>query len=57
MDARQALLLVREKWLEEQQGTLDGSIADRYRDACIRFPALMTVAHHMWARELWKDLP
>lgn len=57
MDARQALLLVREKWLEEQQGTLDGAIADRYHEACTRFPALMTVAHHLWARELWKDLP
>ena len=57
MDARQALLLVREKWLEEQQGTIEGVTADRYHEACARFPALMTIAHHLWARELWKDLP
>ena len=52
-----ALLLVRQKYLEEQKTITQSSTAEQYKAACAQFPATMTVAHHLWARELMKNLP
>ena len=57
MKAREALALVREKYREEEKGITIGELADKYKDACNQYPALMTTAHHIWARELFKHLP
>jgi hypothetical protein len=57
MDLRSALLLVREKYIEETNGTKDGPKTAQYVKACQDFPALMNVAHHLWARELMKGMP
>jgi hypothetical protein len=57
MTLQQALTLVRSKFLEEQQGTTTGKTADQYRAACESHPAVMTTAHHLWAREMMKGLP
>lgn len=57
MNAQQALLLVRSKFLEEEKGTTTGKVAEDYRRACDEYPAQMKTAHHLWARELTKNLP
>ena len=57
MNLNQALILVREKYLEEQKGVTTGQKAEEYRHATEEYPATMTVAHHLWARELTKGLP
>jgi len=57
MNANQALLLVREKYLEEQKDVTAGSTAEKYNEACKKYPALMKTAHYLWARELSKNLP
>jgi hypothetical protein len=57
MNGREALLLVREKYLEEEKGITTGKKADEYKRASERYPAMMTIAHYIWARELTKDLP
>jgi len=57
MNAREALALVRDKYLEEQQGTMTGPKAEKYRQACEKYPAMMTTAHHLWAIELAKNTP
>jgi hypothetical protein len=51
------LSLVRAKYLEEQKGVIDSPTADEYKQACEKFPSTMTVAHHLWAKELMKGLP
>lgn len=55
MTLQEALLLVRDKYLEEQNGVAESSTADRYKQACEKFPATMTVAHHYWAKEVIKS--
>lgn len=57
MDLREALLLVRAKYLEEQKGRTSGAKADEYKSAQKEFPATMAVAHHVWAQELAKQQP
>jgi hypothetical protein len=57
MTLQEALLLVREKYLEEQKGITDSPTAEKYKQACEKFPSMMTAAHHLWARELMKGLP
>jgi hypothetical protein len=57
MNPQQALTLVRNKFLEEQKGTTTGTVAEQYRRACDEYPAQMTTAHHIWAREISKGLP
>ena len=57
MNLQDALLLVREKYLEEQRQVTTGPTSERYLKACKDFPATMNVAHELWARELSKDLP
>ena len=57
MNAQQALMLVREKYLEEQKGITTGLKADEYKRACEEYPAMMTTAHHLWAMELAKNMP
>jgi hypothetical protein len=56
MTLQEALLLVREKYSEEQKGVIDSLTADKYKQACEKFPSTMTAAHHLWARELMKGL-
>jgi hypothetical protein len=57
MNAQQALQLVRSKFLEEERGITTGKVADQYRRACDEYPAQMTNAHYVWAREFTKALP
>ncbi len=57
MNLKQALMLVREKYLEEQKGVATGAKADQYERACEEYPAMMTTAHYLWATECAKDLP
>ena len=57
MNGRDALMLVREKYLEEEKGITTGKKADEYMRACEQYPAQMTTAHYIWARELTKNLP
>ncbi len=57
MNANQALMLVREKYLEEQKDITNGTKADKYNEACKKYPAMMKTAHYLWARELSKNLP
>jgi hypothetical protein len=57
MNGRDALMLVREKYLEEEKGITTGKKADEYKRACEQYPAQMTTAHYIWARELTKNLP
>ncbi|MFX0202198.1 MAG: hypothetical protein ACFFCW_39305 [Candidatus Hodarchaeota archaeon] len=57
MNIREALMLVREKYLEEEKGITNGGKADQYKRACEDYPAMMTTAHHLWAGELAKNLP
>ena len=52
MKLKQALELVREKCLEEQRDIICGKNTDRYKHTCADYPALMTIAHHLWAIEL-----
>jgi len=55
MNAQQALLLVRDKYLEEQQGISNGPKAEQYRQACKEYPAMMTTAHYLWHSSLLRD--
>ena len=57
MTGHEAFLLVREKYLEEERGIAVSKKSEEYRVACETFPAVMTIAHYLWARELTKDLP
>jgi hypothetical protein len=57
MNPQEALMLVREKYLEEQQGITSGPKVDEYKHACEEYPAMMTTAHHLWAMEIAKGLP
>ncbi|MGH9785396.1 MAG: hypothetical protein ACRD88_14555 [Terriglobia bacterium] len=57
MNPHQALALVRAKFLEEQKRITTGKVAEQYRHACDEYPAQMTTAHHVWAREITKGLP
>jgi len=57
MGPQEALLLVREKYLEEAQEITTGDKAEEYKRACEEYPAMMTIAHHLWAREVAKNLP
>ena len=56
MNAQEALMLVREKYLEEQKGITTGGTTEKYKRACQDYPALMTTAHYLWARELSKNM-
>ena len=56
MNAQEALMLVREKYLEELKSITTGDNADKYKRACQEYPALMTMSHHLWARELSKNI-
>lgn len=56
MNAQQALMLVREKYLEEQQDITSGPKAEEYSRACEEYPAMMTTAHYLQALELAKSM-
>ena len=57
MKAQKALLLVREKYIQELEDVTTGTTADKYNEARKKYPALMKTAHYLWARTLSKDLP
>jgi hypothetical protein len=57
MNQRDALMLVREKYIEEQQGISSGKTTEEYKRACEQYPATMATVHYLWARELAKNLP
>jgi hypothetical protein len=50
MDAQQALVLVRKKYLEETKGVSEGELANKYREACQKFPVLMSTALYIWSQ-------
>lgn len=50
MDAQQALVLVRNKFAEETKGVSESELAAKYRDACQKWPVLMSTAHYIWAQ-------
>jgi hypothetical protein len=51
MKIHQALILVREKFMDEQEGIITGPNVEEYKQACKDFPAIMTTAHILWAQE------
>jgi hypothetical protein len=53
---RPLILLVRDKYLQEQEGITTGTTTDLYNEACRKFPATMKTAHYIWARELYSTL-
>lgn len=55
MTTGEALILLREKYIEEHDGISTGETTARYQDACRRFPVAMAVAHHCFALEKQKD--
>ena len=57
MTILEALKLVREKYLEEMKDIKDGETADKYTQACKEYPAMMTIVHFVWAKELSRDWP
>lgn len=57
MTLQESILLVREKFLEEQKGITESPTGETYKMACEKYPSMMTVAHYIWARELTKELP
>lgn len=56
MKIQQALILVREKYLEEQKGVSTGPKTEEYKRACEVYLATMTTAHYLWAMELAKGM-
>ena len=54
MNLYEAVLLVRTKSLEEQQGVTTGATAEKYKTACEKFSATITTAHLVWALEVHK---
>ena len=53
----EAMMLIREKYREEQGGMTSGMRATEYTKACEHYPATMTTAHYLWATELAKNMP
>lgn len=54
MNLHDAILLVREAYLEEQKGVVNGSKGQQYRRALQDYPVTMATALHMWAAEVMK---
>lgn len=52
MQLRDALLLVRETYLEEQKGIVNGARGQQYRRAIQDYPATMATALEMWVAEV-----
>lgn len=52
MNLRDAILLVRAKYQEEQQGVTDGEAAAQYQEAVALYPVTMATAVHNWASQL-----
>ncbi len=49
MQLNEAIVLVRETYLEEQKGVVNGSKAQRYRRALQDYPVTLATALHIWA--------
>ena len=56
MDIRKALELVIEKYNDEQKGITTGKNAEQYKEFCKEYPLMMSIAHHIWTREITKNL-
>ena len=56
MNTQEALVLVRDKYLEEQRGVVTGEIAKRYNQATQQYPATMMIAHQLFALEMAKTM-
>ena len=56
MKASEALMLVKEKQMEEQDDITESELADRYRDAVEKYPVLMSMANIIWAMEVAKKM-
>jgi hypothetical protein len=54
MKIHEAILLLRNKFLEEQRGVSESLLASQYQSALKEFPAVMAVAHHIFAGEVTK---
>ena len=55
MKLQQALMLVRNKIDEEHKDITTSDMAEKYIIAYKEYPALMTVAHFLYARNLEKE--
>lgn len=56
MQMSEALVLVREKFMEEQgRKKIDPDIAVQYERACKELPATMKIAHVCWGNEFSKN--
>lgn len=51
MTLQEAVLLIRQKYLEEQKGETDGPAAQKYRKACESFPVTVATAQAIWSKE------
>jgi len=54
MTLQQAIQLIRQKYLEEQQGEIGGPTAEKYREAREQFPVTMATAQAVWNKEAAK---
>jgi hypothetical protein len=54
MKLNEAMILVRDKYLEEQKGPGGSSFLNKYNAAWKQFPATMRIAHHLFAVEMAK---
>ena len=56
MNVNQALILVRQKYLEESQNRVSEETTAQYQQATENFPVVMNLAHELWAKEFMKGL-
>ncbi len=54
MNIQEALILVRNKYLEEQKGVIDSNTTENYNKACKDYPATLKIAHIVFALEFSK---
>lgn len=52
MNIKKALILVRDKYLDEQKGISNSDISKKYQTACAKYPATMKLAHIIFALEI-----
>ena len=52
MQLNEALSIVQQQFIAEAQDQEPEGVRDQYHAAQEKYPAMMTVAHHVWAQEL-----
>ena len=51
MNIQEALMIIKNKYLEEQKDVTESDTSSNYRDACDKYPATMQIAHTIFALE------